>query len=140
MGLLTWRFKYELAGTGVLGDLTSHVIDMALMLMGPYQAHRQPAQYFLSKSARCPSQQGTHFSLGNPGDPTGPVENEDYAGAMVQFKNGVVGTLEACRAIYGPKCEMAFEVNGNKGAALELRAHERAGALPARRRRQPRRL
>jgi predicted dehydrogenase len=36
MGLLTWRFKTELAGTGVLGDLGSHVIDMA---------HRQPAQH-----------------------------------------------------------------------------------------------
>lgn len=37
MGLLTWRFKTEYAGTGVLGDLGSHVIDMALMLMGPIE-------------------------------------------------------------------------------------------------------
>jgi len=61
--------------------------------------------------------QGTHFSLGKPGDPTGPVENEDYVSALVEFENGVQGSFEACRAIFGPKCEMSFEVNGTAGAA-----------------------
>ena len=37
--------------------------------------------------------------------------------ALVEFENGVQGTFEACRAIYGPKCEMALEVNGTQGAA-----------------------
>ena len=61
--------------------------------------------------------QGTHFSVGKPGDPTGPVTNEDYVSALVEFENGVQGTFETCRAIFGPKCEMAFEVNGTQGAA-----------------------
>lgn len=46
----------------------------------------------------------------------GDVTNEDYAGALVQFANGAHGTLEACRIINGPKCQMAFEVNGTHGA------------------------
>ncbi len=117
MGLLTWRFKSELAGTGVLGDLMSHVIDMAHMLMGPVERIASQRNTFIKQRPLPIPGQGTHFSLGKPGDPAGPVENEDYAGAMVQFQNGVVGTFEACRAIYGPKCEMAFEVNGDKGAA-----------------------
>jgi predicted dehydrogenase len=116
MGLLTWRFKTEFAGTGVLGDLGSHVIDMALMLMGPIERVAGQRNTFIKQRPLPIPGQGTHFSLGKPDDPAGPVENEDYMGAMVQFKNGVVGTFEACRAIYGPKCEMAFEVNGNKGA------------------------
>jgi predicted dehydrogenase len=116
MGLLTWRFKTEFAGTGVLGDLGSHVIDMALMLMGPIERIAGQRNTFIKERPLPIPGQGTHFSLGKPDDPKGTVENEDYMGAMVQFKNGVVGTLEACRAIYGPKCEMAFEVNGNKGA------------------------
>lgn len=44
------------------------------------------------------------------------VTNEDYVGALVRFKNGARGTLEACRIITGPKCEMAFEVHGTNGA------------------------
>jgi predicted dehydrogenase len=46
----------------------------------------------------------------------GDVTNEDYAGALVRFENGAQGTLEACRIINGPKCEMAFEINGTDGS------------------------
>ncbi|MCB0112916.1 MAG: Gfo/Idh/MocA family oxidoreductase [Caldilineaceae bacterium] len=114
-GLLTWRFQEDQAGLGVLGDLMSHVTDMAHMLAGPIQRVVANRHTFI-KDRPLPSAQGTHFAVGKPGDPTGPVTNEDYAGALVEFANGVQGTLEACRVIYGPKCEMAFEVNGTKGA------------------------
>jgi predicted dehydrogenase len=38
-------------------------------------------------------------------------------GALVEFQNGVRGTLEADRSIFGPQSSMAFELNGSKGAA-----------------------
>jgi len=60
---------------------------------------------------------GTHYDRGKPGDPTGAVTNEDYVGALVEFENGVRGTLEADRSIFGPQSSMAFELNGSKGAA-----------------------
>ena len=44
------------------------------------------------------------------------MENEDYIGALVEFANGVQGTLETSRTVFGPKCEMTFEVYGTKGA------------------------
>ena len=50
------------------------------------------------------------------GAPTGPVTNEDYVGMLVEFAGGARGTLEACRVIFGPECQMAFEVNGRRGA------------------------
>ncbi len=114
-GLLTWRFQEELAGLGVLGDLMSHVTDMAHMLAGPIKRVVANRHTFITERP-LPSAQGSHFAVGKPGDPSGPVTNEDYTGALVEFANGVQGTLEACRVIYGPKCEMAFEVNGTKGA------------------------
>ncbi|MBI1298900.1 gfo/Idh/MocA family oxidoreductase [bacterium] len=114
-GLLTWRFQEEQAGLGVLGDLMSHVTDMAHMLAGPIKRVVANRQTFI-KERPLPSAQGTHFAVGKPGDPRGAVTNEDYAGVLVEFANGVQGTLEACRVIYGPKCEMAFEVNGTQGA------------------------
>jgi predicted dehydrogenase len=46
------------------------------------------------------------------------VTNEDYVGALVEFANGVRGTLEADRSIFGPQSSMAFELNGSKGAAI----------------------
>ncbi len=116
LGLLTWRFKEEQAGLGVLGDIMSHVIDMAHMLCGPIRRVVGNRHTFIPERPLPIPGQGTHFSLGQPGDPTGAVENEDYAGALVQFENGVQGSLESCRAIFGPKCEMAFEINGTAGA------------------------
>lgn len=117
MGLLSWRFQQEYAGSGVLGDILSHVIDMAHMLAGPIAQVVSRRHTFITERPLPIPGQGTHFSVGHPDDPTGPVENEDYAGALVTFANGAVGSFEACRAIYGPKCEMAFEVNGDRGAA-----------------------
>ncbi len=45
------------------------------------------------------------------------MTNEDYVGALVEFENGARGTLEADRSIFGPQSQMAFELNGSKGAA-----------------------
>lgn len=57
------------------------------------------------------------YQRGEPGDPTGEVTNEDYVGALVEFANGVRGTLEVDRSIFGPQSSMAFELNSSRGAA-----------------------
>ncbi|MBX3011407.1 MAG: Gfo/Idh/MocA family oxidoreductase [Caldilineaceae bacterium] len=115
LGHLTWRFKQAYAGSGVLGDIMSHVVDMAHMLIGPIEQVVSQRHTFITDRP-LPTGQGTHFGLGQPSDPTGPVENEDYVSALVRFANGAQGSFETCRAIFGPKCEMSFEVNGTKGA------------------------
>lgn len=114
--LLTWRFNYELSGLGALGDLMPHVVDMAHMLVGPIVRIMSSCHTFIKQRPLPVSGEGTHFSVGKPGDPMGAVTNEDYIGALAQFENGVQGTFEVCRVIYGPKCEMAFELNGTLGA------------------------
>ncbi len=115
-GQLTWRFDRSLAGLGTLGDIMSHVIDMASLLAGPIKRLVSNQHTFIQKRPLPVPGRGTHFSLGQPGDPLGDVTNEDYVGALVQFENGAQGSLEVCRAIFGPKCEMAFELNGTAGA------------------------
>ena len=116
-GMLTWRFKREQAGLGVLGDIMSHTVDMAHMLVGPIRRLVSNRHVFIRERPLPVPGQGTHFSVGKEGDPTGEVENEDYVGTLVEFENGVQGSFETCRAIFGPKCEMSFEVNGTAGAA-----------------------
>lgn len=116
-GMLTWRFKKAQAGLGVLGDIMSHVVDMAHMLAGPIKRLVSNRHTFIPERPVPVPGQGTHFSVGKPEDPTGAVENEDYVGTLVEFENGVQGSFEVCRAIFGPKCEMSFEVNGRAGGA-----------------------
>ena len=48
--------------------------------------------------------------MGSPGDPTGPVSNEDYVGALVEFANGVRGSLEVSRTIFGPKNQFGLKL------------------------------
>ena len=127
LGLLSWRFLQEEAGYGSLSDIMSHAIDMAQFMCGPIRRVVAVRETFVRERPLPVPGQGTHYDRGKPGDPTGPVTNEDYVGALVQFENGVRGTLEADRSIFGPQSSMAFELNGSKGAASW--DHERLNQL-----------
>lgn len=116
LGLLSWRFQQEEAGHGALTDIMCHAVDMALHLTGPIRRVVSTRETFV-KERPLPTGGGTHYDRGKPEDPTGTVTNEDYVGALVEFENGVRGTLEADRSIFGPQSSMAFELNGSKGAA-----------------------
>ncbi len=116
LGVLSWRFLQDEAGYGVLADIMSHAIDMAQFLCGPIARVVAVKDTFVEERP-LPREGGTHYARGAPGDPTGRVTNEDYVGALVQFANGVRGTLEADRSMFGPQSSMAYELNGSKGAA-----------------------
>jgi len=114
-GVLSWRFQRELAGHGTLGDLMSHVVDMAHMLAGPIRRVVGNQKTFITSRPVATPGQGTHFSV-NANAPRAPVTNEDYVGALAQFACGAQGSLEVCRVAKGPRCEMTFEINGTLGA------------------------
>jgi predicted dehydrogenase len=118
LGLLSWRFKQEEAGYGVLADIMSHALDMAHYISGPIKRVVAAKEIFVKQRPLPTPGKGTHYDRGKPGDPTGEVTNEDYVGALVEFENGARGTLEADRSIFGPQSQMSFEVNGAKGAAM----------------------
>jgi predicted dehydrogenase len=113
--VLSWRFLANQAGCGTVGDLMSHVVDMAHMLAGPIKRVVAQRETFIRKRPIAVPGTGTHFTTRSDGA-LGDVTNEDYVGALVEFSNGARGTFEVCRTIKGPKCQMAFEVNGTKGA------------------------
>src|SRR5262245_55645740 len=124
---LSWRYRQEEAGYGVVSDLMSHVVDMAQFLCGPIVRVVAVKETFVRERPLPVPGRGTHYDRGEPGDPTGPVTNEDYVGALVEFENGARGTLEADRSIVGPQSSMAFELNGSKGAVSW--DHERLNQL-----------
>jgi predicted dehydrogenase len=74
----------------------------------------------IPRRPRLPVGEGTHFSRVDAGELV-DVENEDWAGALIELDGGVCGSLEASRVIVGPHVRMRFEVHGTRGAlAWEL--------------------
>ena len=136
-GFLSWRFE-EGQGLGTLGDLMSHVIDMAHMLAGPIAKVTSNRETFIKERPIPRPGVGTHYDVATGDEAKGPVTNEDYVSALVRFSNGVQGILESCRIINGAKCDMSFEVYGTKGALKwnmekmnELHFHRRNSSNPA---------
>ncbi len=117
LGLLSWRFLQEEAGYGALSDIMSHAIDLAQHLYGSIRRVVSVKEIFVKERPLPRPGAGTHYERGAPDDPTGEVTNEDYVGSLVEFSNGARGTLEADRSIFGPQSQMAYELNGSKGAA-----------------------
>jgi predicted dehydrogenase len=114
-GALTWRYKQEGAGLGVLGDIMPHTVDMAQNLLGPIASVSAQRETFIRERPEVPMGMGTgHFAV--EGGEMGPVENEDYVSSLVQFENGARGTFENSRVCIGPHVRMSFEVNGTRGA------------------------
>ena len=113
-GVLSWRFRRDKAGLGILGDLGSHAVDLAQYLLGPIES--ATARTATIVSARpLPSEEGTHFDVVEGGE-VAPVENEDVVWSIVRFERGVTGTIEASRVAVGPQARYAFEVHGSRGA------------------------
>jgi predicted dehydrogenase len=121
-GALSWRFKRDLAGSGVLGDLMGHLVDLVQYVIGDISevtaltstTHKQRPIQQMGK--------GTHFDV-IEGGPMGAVENEDYAGMLVRFANDsygaeAVGTLEASRSLVGPRARYELEIYGTEGSFI----------------------
>ena len=121
-GALSWRFKRELAGSGVLGDLMGHLVDLAHYVLGPIE---EVTALTHTVHKQRPIQQmgvGTHFDVVEGGE-MGDVENEDYAAMLIRFGSdsnaaGAVGTLESSRVLVGPRARYALEIYGTEGSFM----------------------
>ena len=114
-GALSWRFERERGGSGVLGDLAAHGVDLARHLLGEIDALVADTAIFVPERAR-PSGATAGHTRGT--GPLGPVENEDYVTSLVRFASGARGVLEASRVAVGEQNNYGFEVHGTKGAVF----------------------
>jgi predicted dehydrogenase len=112
-GALSWRFERARGGSGVLGDLASHGIDLARYLLGEVEALVADTAVFIPRRPR-PRGAGSHFALAEGGAP-GDVENEDYLACLLRLGNGARVTLEASRVSVGEQNAYGFEVHGTRG-------------------------
>jgi len=113
-GALSWRFINAWAGSGVLGDLVSHGIDLARYLVDEITDVVADDATFITQRPRVDGA-ASHFSRSSGGT-LGPVENEDYVGALSRFAGGARGTLQSSRASVGDQCTYGVEVHVERGA------------------------
>jgi predicted dehydrogenase len=103
---MIWRLDKSVAGSGVLGDLGAHVIDLAHYLVGDFKSVAAMTKTFISERD-LDGQEGT-----------AKVEVDDAFVSAVEFENGAVGTIEATRFAGGRKNYNRFEINGEKGSIV----------------------
>jgi predicted dehydrogenase len=99
-----WRLDSELAGSGAVGDLGAHIIDLAHYLVGRIRYVSGLTRIFIDKRP-LPGGQGM-----------GKVTTDDAFASIVEFENGAIGTLEATRFAAGRKNYQVIEINGEKGS------------------------
>jgi len=115
---LSWRFKKSIAGSGALGDIGTHVIDLARYLVGEIAQVNALMSTFIPER---PLQSGGADALGTVrgGDgPKGPVDVDDEVMTMLRFDNGAVGSIEATRNAYGRNNYITFEIHGTSGSIV----------------------
>lgn len=102
---LVWRLRRDIAGSGPLGDLGSHIIDLARFLVGDIKAVSAVTRTFIKERP-----------LPEDASKKGLVTVEDAFASVVEFDNGAIGTLEATRFAGGRKNYNSFEINGEKAS------------------------
>lgn len=114
---LSWRFQKAVAGSGALGDIGTHVLDIARYLVGEVTAVTSILRTYIPER---PIQQGGLDQLAAADKltdaPKAPVEVDDEVMTLLKFEGGAVGSLEATRNAYGRHNFLTFEVHGNQGS------------------------
>jgi len=98
-----WRLDKSVAGSGAMGDLGTHIIDLAHYLVGDFRSVSGKTTTFITER---PDDSGAMRK----------VDVDDAFVATVEFANGALGTLEASRFAGGRKNYNNFEINGEKGS------------------------
>ena len=131
---LTWRLQQEEAGSGALGDLGAHAVDLAQYITGVPLAEVSGTLATLVPTRPVPGadHRGTGLGGGTGGAGAGdaragaagagaaaargPVTVDDVALFLGRFEDGVLGSFEASRMATGRKNAFQLEISGSKGA------------------------
>jgi predicted dehydrogenase len=118
-GPMTWRLDKDLAGSGSLGDIGAHAIDMVQFITGETLDEVSGILHtFVSERPLL----GERVGLGGTAsDERGTVTVDDAAIFTARLSGGGIGTFEATRFATGRKNAFRVEISGSKGAiAVDL--------------------
>ncbi|MFG3296626.1 Gfo/Idh/MocA family protein [Streptomyces sp. NPDC048179] len=112
---LTWRLQREHAGSGALGDLGAHIVDLAQYLAGePLVGVSAQMETFVKERPRLDGVSSGLTASG--GTRRGPVTVDDAAVFTGRLASGALASFEATRMASGRKNALSLEVNGEFGS------------------------
>jgi predicted dehydrogenase len=111
---LTWRLQKERAGSGALGDIGAHIIDLTQFITGEQLSGVSALTETFVKERPLPGQVRGLSAQAAGG--RGQVTVDDAAIFLGRFAGGALGTFEATRFASGRKNSIRLEVNGSKGS------------------------
>jgi predicted dehydrogenase len=111
---LAWRLQKEHAGSGALGDIGAHAIDLAQFVTG---MRLEKVSGVIDTIVKQRPLQGSGSGLsGTAAEGYGEVTVDDVAIFTGRFDSGVLASFEATRFATGRKNALSIEVSGDQGA------------------------
>ncbi|MFI7401967.1 Gfo/Idh/MocA family protein [Streptomyces sp. NPDC049541] len=112
---LTWRLRKDQAGSGALGDLGAHIVDLAQYLAGEQLAGVSALTETFVRERPLPVGASSGLSsVASAG--TGQVTVDDAALFTGRFTSGALASFEATRYATGRKNALRIELNGERGS------------------------
>ncbi|WP_077625276.1 Gfo/Idh/MocA family protein [Sediminibacillus massiliensis] len=111
---LVWRLKKEVSGSGALGDIGAHSIDLARFLVGEITEVVGTMETFIKERPAGEMAGGLKGQADN--SEYGEVTVDDAVAFIAKFESGTLGTFEATRFAGGNRNKNKFEINGEKGS------------------------
>lgn len=112
---LTWRLRREHAGSGSLGDLGAHIVDLAQYLAGEQLAGVSALTETFVRERPLPSAPSSGLAAVSAAG-TGQVTVDDAALFTGRFASGALAAFEATRYATGRKNALRIELNGERGS------------------------
>ncbi|GIJ00103.1 putative dehydrogenase [Sediminihabitans luteus] len=111
---LTWRLDRGRAGSGALGDIAAHAVDLAQFVTGELVTGVSGVLETFVRER--PVATGGAGLTGVAGEGRGPVTVDDAAAFVARLSGGGLGVFEATRFALGRKNAIRLEVNGSRGS------------------------
>jgi predicted dehydrogenase len=113
---LVWRLKKDEAGSGALGDIASHIVDLTQFITGQsITGVSGLTETFIKERPLVASTEGLR---GKGSDERGQVTVDDAALFVARLSGGAVATYEATRFALGRRNGLRIELNGEKGSLV----------------------
>ncbi|GIF26339.1 putative dehydrogenase [Actinoplanes tereljensis] len=114
---LVWRLRQEVAGSGALGDIGAHIIDLTQFVTGQSIRSVTATTETFVKSRPLPGA-STGLSASASGAERGDVTVDDAALFLARLDGGAIATYEATRFATGRKNGLRVELNGSLGSLV----------------------
>ncbi|WP_433726092.1 Gfo/Idh/MocA family protein [Actinoplanes sp. CA-051413] len=115
---LVWRLRKDVAGSGALGDIGAHIVDLTQYVTGQSITGVSALTETFVKERPLPTAAAGLSAEGNGSSGRGQVTVDDAALFLARLDGGAVATYEATRFATGRKNGLRVELNGSLGSLV----------------------